>query len=906
MCKSVLLFVLSSFFALWTGINAVQAGEMGMQVQNLRCEYHEVPLHVDTHYPRLSWQVESTRRGAAQSAFQILVASSPDILAREEGDLWDTRKVYADTSNMVPYDGAPLSPRTACYWIVRVWDELDQVTDWSAPAKWVTGMMEEAWPGDYIAMNPVDGNPEYPLLRKVIDLPREPVAARAYINALGYYELYLNGDKVDDHVLMPGPSQFNERSLYVVHDVTQHLKAGDNTFGLWLGRGWYTEEFPGVVHPGPVVRGFIEVTYHDGETQLFATGADWKAHPSHYSRIDRWFSHQYGGEAVDGRAILPDWAAVDHDDSSWYPVSLPEIPPHTVSAMLAEPNRAVRTMQPQEVIAENDGVWLVDFGTNLAGTFHMHFDDLMPDQELNFEFGDQYDGQKLESFNQRGQYIARGESGETYENRFNYHGFRYVRISGMENPPQPETITAKLVRTDYEVLSSFSCSNDLLNRIHDMVHYTLECLTLGGYQVDCPHAERLGYGGDGLASTPTAMKMHGMGPLYANWMAHWRDSQRPDGGLPHIAPNPHSAGGGPYWCSFVIGAPWEAYVQYGDQRMLDENYSTMQNWLDVYVAEYKEDDGLLMGWPNEYYRNWYLGDWARPHRNEAEAERSVHLVNNCVLVQSFDWMHHIAQVLGNPEDAERYAKERDALRQRIQEVFYDAERNTYADDTQLDLAYPLLVGVTPSDLRATILERLEHKILEEHDGHLDVGLVGVPILTTALRESGRNDLVYAYTSKETFPGWGFMLAEGATTTWEHWGGHRSHIHNCYNSIGEWFYTGIAGIRPKETAPGYKEFILSPDHMGRLDWARAQQKTAHGTIESHWRIENDVFHWDIRVPANTVAEVHLPTAKVSEIRESGENLEQIATITYLHDTPDRVVLRVAAGQYHFTVGVQKNN
>ncbi|MCA1808543.1 MAG: glycoside hydrolase family 78 protein [Lentisphaerae bacterium] len=872
-------------------------------IDKLCCESLAEPLNIDDPAPRLSWRMEAARRGVRQSAYQILVASAPELLARDTGDLWDSGKVIDDKSVLIPYAGKALKPRTRYFWKVRVWDEADAVSSWSAPASWTTGMMGQPWPGNYIALDRSTGDPEHPLLRKSFVLSRKPCVARAYINALGYYELHINGNKVDDYLLTPGPSQFDKRSLYVVHDVTEILRAGENVCGLWLGRGWYLPTYPGVAHDGPVVRGFLELLYPDGTTEQLVTDASWKGHASHYARLGSGRCGNYGGEKADGRHIIPGWSKSGYDDALWTPVALPDIPDHEVAAMLCEPNRVVYTFHPH-LIRPFDGedAWLVDFGRNLTGLFSMRFDSLAPGQEVQFEFADHIeDDGSLKTLTQCDTYIARGENGEFFENRFNYHAFRYVRIQGLDCPPDRQSMTARLVRTGYPVQSGFASSNPLLNNIHDMIHYTLECLTLGGYMVDCPHAERMGYGGDGLSSTPAAMTMHGMGPLYANWLAHWRDCQRPDGGLPHTAPCFNKRGGGPYWCAFVIGAPWQAYLHYGDRRMLDENYPMMQRWLDGYVGAHRESNGLLLGWPEVDYRNWYLGDWARPGRTELQAEQSVHLVTNCMLAQCLGQMRLISQLLEKNKDAARYADEHKDLLKQIHTVFFDPEKTTYADDTQLDLAYPLMVGAVPENLRSLIIQRLEDKIMVEHAGHLDVGLVGVPILTQTLELLGRDDLVFAYTAKKTFPGWGYMLAEGGTTTWEHWDGKRSHIHNCYNGIGEWFYAGIAGIRPKESAPGYKEFILRPTPVDDLTWAHARKETSYGLIESYWRIdENRVFHWRIRIPPNTSADVCLPAKSAADIKESDQPLHTVLADARITAESDRIVLRLGAGSYCFTV------
>lgn len=867
---------------------------LDMQVVRLRCEYLENPIGIDTAAPRLSWALESGRRGARQTAYQVLAAGDAVSLAADKGDLWDSGRMASDTTVLIPYGGQALTPKQTVHWKVRVWDETGAASAWSAPARFETGLIGGAWQGDYIGLNAADGNVEFPWLRTRFELPSAPVRARAYVNPLGYAELYINGDKAGDDVLTPAVSQFNKRSWYLVYDITPLLRGGANTAAFWLGRGWYAEELPGVAYPGPLVRAFLEIACEDGSTVIMPTGGDWKAHPSHYRRIGEWHSGRYGGEHVDAQAALNDWAGPDFDDSEWPDAAVAAVPDHAVASQPCEPNRILRRFAPRMVKHYGGNAWLVDFGVNLSGWFEMTLRGQQPGAKVTMDFIDHL-SPEMKNFNQRSIYVARGGDAESFRNRFHYHAFRYVLIKGLDAPPAPEDLAALLIRTDFPVYASFACSNPLLTEIHDMVHYTFECLSLGGYLVDCPHIERLGYGGDGQASTATALSLFGMGPLYTAWMAHWRDCQRPDGGLPHTAPNPYSAGGGPYWCAFSIAAPWELYRHYGDVRILEENYAMMQRWLDGYVAAHSREDGLLWGWPDEEYRNWYLGDWARPKRNESEAERSTHLVNNCVIIESHARMAQIATLLGKADDAARYAAAADALRTKVHAEFW--HDGAYADDTQLDLAYPLLAGVTPPDLQQQVEQRLDEKIRVTFNGHLDVGLVGVPILTTALLERGRSDLVFDYTNQEDFPGWGYMLRQGATATWEHWDGMRSHIHNCYNGIGVWFYQALAGIRLDPMTPAFARFVLKPEIVGDVTWVKARQDTVRGVIESAWEIKEEQFRWQVRVPANTAAEAYVP-GPAAKVTESGKAAAKAEGVKFLREEAGRAVFEIQPGQYTF--------
>ena len=232
-----------------------------------RCEYLVNPLGIDVVKPRLSWVLESKERGQKQVAYQILVASSREKLDKDEGDLWDSGKVDSVQSIHVEYQGQDLISRQRCWWKVCVWDKDGVVSVWSEPAMWSMGLLEKGDWGEAKFIG-VDGDVDpalpFPWICKEVVLDNKPIHATAYVCALGYYELYINGRKVDDHILSPAVSDYSKRAYYITHDVTDYLIEGKNCIAFWLGRGWYFKGNPGVTHTGPLVKAFIDVEFAGG------------------------------------------------------------------------------------------------------------------------------------------------------------------------------------------------------------------------------------------------------------------------------------------------------------------------------------------------------------------------------------------------------------------------------------------------------------------------------------------------------------------------------------------------------------------------------------------------------------------------------------------------------------------
>jgi hypothetical protein len=791
----------------------------------LRVEYLENPMGVDVHQPRLSWRLAPLSQGLRQSAYQIQVASSAGRLNQGKADIWDSGKAASAQTTFIPYQGPALASGQRLVWRARAWDAAGKPSAWSSHASWSMGLLRpEDWTASFIGAAPQPGakpgTPQpFPWLRKTFSLDSKPTRATAYVNPLGYYELYVNGAKVDDHLLSPAVTDYSKRNLYVTHDITPFLRTGPNVIAIWLGRG---------------------TAFGD-----------------------------YGGERYDASLELPGWNSPGLDDSSWQTAAIFTPPPAATTAQRVQPNREIETLKPAKIEETSPGVFTVDMGRNYVGWFEVKLPpSTAAGKEIRIEYADTApSGTRFMTQNQRDEYLTRAGAGQTICSRFNYHGFRWARISGLERAPAAADVTGRFIRTDYARAGSFESSDDFLNRIWRTAAWTYENLTLGGYVVDCPTRERLGYGGDAGTSIETGLFNFDTGALYSSWAANWRDAQAPNGDVPYTAPNyPDQGGGGPMWSGFAVTLPWHIYLQYGDRRALENNYEMIRKWLAF--AGSKTKDGLI-----EHYVSvgismpqWnYLGDWVAPRRQgEPDIARNpvaARFINNCHYLYTLQIASRIATILGKPEDALLYSKRAAALSAKLHSAFFNAADNTYATGQQPYLAFPLLTGIVPTGIRPAVHGRLEETIRVKDAGHINAGMHGTYFLLKLLMEEDRNDLIYEFTSRKTWPSWGYMLEQDATTFWESWSG-MSRIHDTLISIGAWFIQGIGGIRIDEQAPGFSHFILKPARVGNLTYARSTYRSIHGEIVSNWRIDNGVFRYEASVPPGTSATLHLPAQPVS--------------------------------------------
>jgi alpha-L-rhamnosidase len=550
---------------------------------------------------------------------------------------------------------------------------------------------------------------------------------------------------------------------------------------------------------------------------------------------------------------------------------------------MVEPNRVMEAIKAARVEPYLPDGWVIDMGRDFTGWLELKLPPVPSGAVVKLEYSDQMEPDKPapgtaatsnasswdhggnpaafpNTFNQRDEIVGNGEA-LTFRSRFNYHGFRYVRVTGIQAPPNVADANGLLIRTAYERAGEFTSSNSLLNRIYQMTTRTYEALTLGGYVVDCPTRERLGYGGDAGTSMETGMFNFATGGLYNRWLANWRDAQDASGSLPHTAPNyPNQGGGGPMWGGFVATLPWQMYLQYGDKGVLETNYPTIRKWLHYLASE--TTGGLLLDHKSHAMamQTWnFLGDWLTPKgsfRGTSPDPRPAQLVNSAHYLYQLQTASKIAAALGKEEDASAFRARGTAVAQAIHEHFYDPADSSYGNGDSFQEAFPLLTGAVPAELRGRVAQTLEDTIRRRNGGHLDTGMHGTYFLLKYLMETGRNDLIYGMTNTEEYPGWGYMLANGATTSWEGWTG-QSHIHDTLISIGAWFIEGVAGIRSDGVSPGFQHFVIAPAVGGGLTFAKARYHSIRGDIVSDWRIENGKFELQVTVPPGSTATVYLP-------------------------------------------------
>ncbi len=1035
--------------------------------QNLRCEYQANPIGIDERQPRLYWQIEDDRRGAVQTAYQVLVASSAEALQKDQGDVWDSGKVESDQSVHVPYAGAMLTSRTRYFWKVRTWDLQGNPSPYSETAFWEMGLLnptdwqaqwigkieqkEKAavWPwgkwiwhpsergidktvyfrteftlppnkkvkkataritadnkftlflnetelgsgsrwqtifnfscdsllragtntiaisaanlaGDICGLlfslkvefedgstrlinsgenwttsatevagwkkpgtsggrwikarvieefgGPIWGKvdeihvpPRSVMVRKEFTIEKPLERARAYVTGLGAYILHVNGQRVGKDILTPGWTAYAKRLQYQTYDVTPLLKTGQNAVAGLLGNAWWSGGLGSngniVYQDGPLKLLLqLVIDYQDGSVETIVTDKTWTCHdaPILYNSL-------YHGEIYDARLEQPGWDKAGFNTENWQPVSIFEPEQGKLVAQQGPTIQVTQELTPVSVTEKSPNLFVFDLGQNMVGWARLKVQGpagtkiilrfaevLQPDGNI---YTDNYRSARATDT-----YILKGEGVEVWEPHFTYRGFRYVELSGYPGKPAKDAITGVVFHSAPEVTGHFACSNELINRIQHNITWGQRG-NMHSVPTDCPQRdERLGWTGDAQIFAPTASFNMNMAGFFTKWMRDIIDCQDADGAVHDVNPTIAVAGpASPAWGDAVVIIPWVVYQNYGDKRIIEENYEGMAKW--VAYMQSKSKDYL-------YEREGY-GDWVAVVPSPKKPIGAAYFYYSTALLAK------MAAVIGQNDDARKYEELAGKIAEAFNKKYLDQETYQYEGATQSANLLPLAFGITPQELRDKVAANVASDV-RARETHLSTGFLGTAYLCPVLSANGFHDLAYALAGQKTYPSWGYMAEKDATTIWELWNsdtegpGMNSRNHFALGSVGRWFYEWLGGLRVDPQAPGFKRTIIAPKPVGDLSWAEVSLQSLYGPIHSKWTIKDNGLTLTVTIPANTSAEVHVPTLgkenpSISErgmkLLEAGKATNASADIQFMRMEKDAVVFKVGAGSYSFVL------
>ncbi len=878
--------------------------------------------------PQFVWRVVSEKRGQSQSAYQILVASDALKLAGHQGDLWDSGKTATQRVPHVDYQGEALEAGARVFWKVRVWDANDDVTPWSE-----TGTFEVApvSPDDWQGARWINDGKELPeneedfyeddpapLMRREFEISKPIVHARLHIAGIGYALASVNGERLADQVLDPPWTNFDKRILFRTHDVTDKLAEGANCLGITLGNGWYNllplrmwghrifrESLPS---GRPRVIAMLVVDHPDGTRTTVTTDETWRFAEGPTVR-----NSIFLGEVRDARREIAGWDMPGLDTADWQPVGVADRPLEPLMPHLdMPPVRATEVIPAVAVTEPKPGVHIIDFVKNFTGLPELRLD--VPEgTEISLRFGELlYEDGNLNPMTavagqiktpkedeqgnlvsrggpgapvtawQQGKYIAKG-GGETYLPDFTYYGFRYMEITGLPEIPKAEDFRAHFLNTDVPSAGTFASSNELFNDIQTITRNTF-LANIVSVQSDCPHRERLGYGGDIVATSEAYLMNFDMAGFYAKTVRDWADAAQPDGNFTDTAPFVGIQYCGVGWAMVHPLLLEQLYNHYGDLALIREQLPHAVTWFDG-EASRRENGIVTKG----------LGD------HEALKSGNRPLLTTAMFIATANRMARLSRLIGKDEDAVRFEQYAAESTTAWQKEFFDAETGKVGTASQTEQLFALGFGGAPNDAEEAMFEHLVESLMSAEEApQLTTGIYGTMLLLEELTKRGRHDLAVALANRKTFPSWGWMLENGATTLWEDWegtDGTKSHSHPMFGSISGWFYRWIGGIQPAEDAVAFDRVLIRPQVPHGLEWAKSSHQSIRGRIESNWETTVEGARFEIVIPPDTTAIAELPAG---EITESGMSLDRAVGVTVGEVAGKIQRIELAGGHYRFLV------
>ena len=834
--------IFALIFAFLWGLSCSDSDQMTSEVvvTALKCEYATNPLGIDQLEPRLSWELQSDQQGQRQTAYQVLVASSLENLQNNRGDIWDTGEIESAQSVQIMYRGKPLESRRRYYWKVRIRDKDGSLSPWSHYAWWEMGLLNATdWQARWIsaprvfdwnkragarqnmikAAPPVHDDPA-PILRKEFLVPKKLQSARVYICGLGYYELYLNGKKVGDHVLDPPFTAYVRRVLYVTYDVTELLRRGENAIGVMLGNGWYNMFTRAVWsfdrapwRNDPTLLCQLVLTYEDGSQQIIVSDSTWKCAPGPVT-----FNSVRQGETYYATLEPAGWNQPGFDAEKWYAVRVVPGPTGKLRACMMPPIKIVQEICPQRINKIDDQTYVLDFGQNIAGFVKLKVHGKRG-QKITLKYGERLDAQGRvdqaeidiyvrEKRFQTDVYIMNGAEEENWHPRFTYHGFQYVEVHGFPGVPNKENIRACVVHTVFDTAGYFKCSSELLNRIQQNTLWSY-VNNFHGFPTDCPQREKNGWLDDAQLASETGLFNFQSQSAYVKWIDDMLDSQTSSGAIPPIVPS--SGWGyqwniGPAYDNAMIILPWNLYLYSRDMGILKRAYPGMKRYFENYRRQEKK-----------HLIDLGLGDWCT-----AKTQTPTMATATAYYYLEAKLLARIARLLDKKEEAQQYARLAGDIKAAFQQNFLHTKNDTVATQTALGCA--LYLGLVDSADTGQVLNQLISRLAADKM-NLDFGIIGAKAVLNALTLCGEPDAAYRIVNSTRYPGWGYWVKQGATTLWETWNGKKLSLdHILFGDVSAWFYKTLAGIRPDPEQPGFKHFYVTPFFPADLKWVKAGHKT----------------------------------------------------------------------------------
>ena len=892
-----------------------------LSITDLRCERLVDPAGIDMAMPHFSWIINSTQRNVTQTAYHIIISSSYEKLQLNEGDIWNSGNIRSDSSVQVLYTGKKLKSRTYCYWKVKV-ETNKGVSAWSETASFSIGLLNNTdWKAKWIGYDqasPWDSVSHYSrlsarYLRKEFQSEKKVKRATVYVVGLGLYELFLNGEKIGDRVLSPAPSDYRKSVFYNVFDVTGSVHSGINAIGTILSNGRFftmrqnykPQKINTFGYPKLLLQ--LEIEYTDGTNKTIVSDPSWKLNTDGPVRT----ANEYDGEEYDATKELIGWTSSGYDDQYWMHPQMVAAPGGVIRAQMNPPMKVMKTIKPVSVRSIANGKYVVDMGQNFSGWLQLKVSG-KAGQHVIIHFGESlkkdgsvYDA-NLRDAKATDVYTLKGIGTETWHPSFVYHGFRYAEISNYPGKPVPEDFEGQMVYDDLSTIGSIQTSDSIINKIVQNAWWGIAS-DYKGMPVDCPQRnERQPWLGDRATGCFGESFVFENENLYAKWMDDIEESQTTEGAIPDVAPA--------FWNYYTDNVTWPGtylfvgnmlYHQFGNKGAVIKHYASMKKWMKYMQFHYLRD-GILI--KDKY------GDWCVPpespeliHAKDSSLNTDGSLIATAYYFKLLQLMREFAIISNHPADTTLYTDLSASIKKAFNKKYFNPSEKYYANNSITSNLLPLFFGITPDSEKAAVFKSISNQLRIKFHLHIATGVIGTQWIMRCLTKFEESSAALALATSKTYPGWGYMTEQGATTIWELWNGNTANPHmNSQNHVmllGDlliWLFEDVAGIKSDDQSVGFKKIVMRPAVTDSLSTVNASYHTPYGILKSAWNKQQKNFEWNISVPANSSAIVYIPAVSAKQIMESKLPLDKNPAVQFLKMDGQFAVVSIGSGNYSFYV------
>ena len=810
-------------------------------------------IFTDNPRPVFSWAVQATANGQYQSACRICVT-------REQKTIWDSGWVSQKEQSLT-YAGEPLESSKEHTLTLTVRNNHGAVSE-SVEACFMTAVLTP-WPAPWL--KPAEDYEDSAIYAwKTFSLTEVPEAAVGYACGLGYHRLWINGHLIaPEDYMTPAYSSYHKRCYYTAHAGLQKwLQVGENTIGMVVAPGWrrnrgkYLENTGGrtVEFMGrPQFTAILELSFADGRKDSIMTDESW-----HSSMGPVVQTNIFGGETYDAGKEIPYWCTTQMDVAG-DACQLTDAPTTVMELQKLEPVRVGHVYMPRSVSQPQNGVFVFDFGQNLAGVCQLRIPSDLPEgtkitvrhAELLDEYGMLYTA-PLRTAAATDCYIA-GKSewnDRLWKPEFTCHGFRYAEVTGLDRVPEKDFICALALHNDVENQSMFRCGSGMVNQLQEAIVAT-ELANIHNVPTDCPQRdERMFWLNDATVRFEEMPFNVECGQLLPKIVRDIMDAQDENGAIPCTVPFIYGTQPTDPVCSSFLVAAKQAYLHQGNIELIRQAYPALRAWNEC-LWEMAED-GII--------HNTLYGDWASPEDCCMEIAPFSAVTPGSVLSTGYCYYNasvlaEFAGLLNLPDEQALQRNRAEQIRKAMLHKWLQAD-GSFASGSQACQAFPLWLGIVPEVQRENVARKL-HEAVEVAGDRFTTGNLCTLYVMNALAEHGYVEDAWKLLTREEYPSWGYMLQNDATTIWERFELKKdptmnSHSHPMYGSVGAWLYTHLAGIRPVDS--GFSKVQIRPYIPEKLTFAEAVLDTCKGQFRVKWQKQYGKVVLYVEIPFGAEAEV----------------------------------------------------